>query len=431
MADEVKTEEEETSTFGAFDNKYVRGGIAAVIAAYAAKEDPYLLQGFQEKMDELEKADRARRDKFIETATASATKEITRNRLKRLERRQAAEPEIKRAVALGMNPYFAGRAYETGNLKTLLKEKAANPNLPLNELYQVGAEYKDAIPGFSTDDILEALAGPTVKLKGLLDDIKAPKRRSFLTNFIRGSDEDTSAKAEIDKNIQAQQPTQDSTTKPVDFSGVSLSDRGRQFLESAGKAKSMTYGQSKTELASYVASTMGLKGIGGKSPISIGPGEFMFQSDSVANNKIADDITAKLLTEVDRLVNDVNSVAYNDRRRAVDIVRAKYQKSTDKGFTIDIEAINKDEDREIIPQGWTPTTPTKEEIDTVKKNTNIDNIVAEYEAVKESLKNDRSLTTRERNDAYALQKERFRNKIKKLMKLDPPKATQDDLAKIN
>ena len=119
MAEEVKTEEEENNTFGAFDNKYVRGGIAAVVAAYAAKEDPYLLQGFQEKIDELEKADRARRDKFIETATASATKEITRNKLKRLERRQAAEPEIKRAVALGMNPYFAGQAYQTGNLKTL------------------------------------------------------------------------------------------------------------------------------------------------------------------------------------------------------------------------------------------------------------------------------------------------------------------------
>jgi len=431
MADEVKTEEEETSTFGAFDNKYVRGGFAAVLAAYAAKEDPYLLQGFQEKMDELEKADRARRDKFIETATASATKEITRNKLKRLERRQAAEPEIKRAVALGMNPYFAGQAYQTGNLKTLLKQKALKPDLALNELYQVSNEYKDVIPGFSTDDILEALAGPTVKLTGLLDDIKAPKRRSFLTNFIRGSDEDTTAKAEIDKNIQAQQPTQDDTTKPVDFSAISLSDRGKQFLESAGKAKSMTYGQSKTELASYVSSTMGLKGIGGKSPVSIGPGEFMFQSDSVANNKIADDIVAKLLAEVDTMVGDVNSVAYNDRRRALDIVRKKYQRSTDKGFTIDIEAINKDEDRKIIPEGWTPTTPTKKEIEEVKKKTDVDNIVTEYETVKQSLKDDRSLTTRERNDAYALQKERFRNKIKKLMKLNPPKATQDDLARIN
>jgi len=431
MADEVKTEEEETSTFGAFDNKYVRGGIAAVIAAYAAKEDPYLLQGFQEKMDELEKADRARRDKFIETATASATKEITRNKLKRLERRQAAEPEIKRAVALGMNPYFAGQAYQTGNLKTLLKEKAANPTLPLNELYQVGNEFKDTIPGFSTDDILEALAGPTVKLKGLLDDIKAPKRRSFLTNFIRGSDEDTTAKAEIDKNIQAQQPTQDDATKPVDFSGVSLSDRGRQFLESAGTKSTATSGKATTEIASWVSTTLGLKGIGGKSPVSIGPGEFMFQSDKIANNKIAEDIVGKMLLEIEDMVNDVNSVAYKDRRRAMEIVKKKYEKSTDKGTTINIEAVNAGESRQIIPEGWTPTTPTKEEIDKVKKNTNIDNIVTEYEAVKESLKNDRSLTTRERNEAYALQKERYRNKIKKLMNLNPPKATQDDLAKIN
>ncbi len=430
MADEVKKEEEETSTFGAFDNKYVRGGIAAVIAAYAAKQDPYVLEGFSEKIDELEKADRARRDKFIETATASATKEIARNKLKRLERREAAEPEIKRAVALDMNPYLAGQAYQTGDLKTILKQKAKNPTLDLNGLYKVSKEYRGKIAGFSTEDVLEALAGPTVKLNNLMDGVKAPKNQSFLRNFIRGGEEDTSAIDEINKNIDLQQPSKDSTTKAVDFSQVGLSDRGTQFLQSVGKERGPTYGQSKTELASYVASTMGLKGLGGKSPVSIGPGEFMFQSDSVANNKIADDIVAKLLEEVESMVNNVKHRAYNDRRLALDIVRQKYQKSTPDGMKININAVNFNEKKKIMPDDWTPTTPTKKEIDEVEKNTQASNIIKDFLKRKQDIIDDRGLTTTERNEANAMNKLRHRKLIEKLMKLTPPKATQADLDQI-
>ena len=431
MAEEVKNEEEENNTFGAFNNKYARGIGATVLAAIVAKNDPYLLEGFSEKIDELEKADRARRDKFIETATAAATKEIARNKLRRLERRQAAEPEIKRAVALGMNPYFAGQAYQTGNLKTILKEKADNPTLGLNELYQVGNEFKGTIPGFSTNDILEALAGPTVKLTGLLDDIKAPKRRSFLTNFIRGTDEDTTAQAEINKNIEARQPTRDTTTKPVDFSQVSLSDKGTQFLQNVGKETTATVSNARSDVASWVTTIMGLKGVGGRSPVAISQGDFVFQSDSLENNKIAKKISQKMLKEVEDLYNDVDGPAYNDRRMAIGMVTRRYEKTTPDGTSINISALNAGEREKLIPNEWTPSTPTGTQIEKKKEKKKAsaqsvyDKMVANIAKAKSS--NER---TRERNKKMKQAKKIAENHIIMLMNENPPRATQADLDKV-
>ncbi len=428
MADEVKKEEEETSTFGAFDNKYVRGGIAAVVAAYAAKNDPYLLQGFQEKIDELEKADRARRDKFIETATASATKEITRNKLKRLERRQAAEPEIKRAVALGMNPYLAGQAYQTGELKTILKQKVAKPDLPMDNLYKVAKQYRGQISGFSTEDVLEALAGPTVKLNNLLDGVKAPKRTSFLSNFIRGTDEDTTATDEINKNIEAQSPSQGSDTKAVDFSQVELSPRGKQFFESVGLETTASASRAASDIASWVSGTLGLKSSRGTAVTTTNDGTFIFQSDSVANNKIAESITSKMLGEIERMVNNVNHPAYNDRRKAMDIVKEKYATYTKDGKKINIDAVNFNEKNKIMPDNWTPSEPTETQIEDKEKRKNesaqnvIDNFVGKITRIK---KNETDTTTRNKKLRQA--KKIAENNIIKLMNENPPRATQADL----
>ena len=426
-----KKEENTGNTFGFFDNKYVRGGIAAVIAAYAAKQDPYLLKGFSEKIDELEAADRARRDKFIESATTAATQEIARNKLRRLERRNAASPDIKQAVALGMNPYFAGQAYQTGNLKTFLKQKALKPDLALNELYQVSKEYRGKIPGFTTDDVLEAIAGPTAKLTGLLDNIEAPKRTSFLSNFIKGTDEDTTVKSEIDKRIQAQQVSEDTDTKDVDFSQISLTPKGKTFLEAAGKKQIVTSTTAKSDLAKWVVGKMGLVGVGGKSAISISGDEFIFQSDSAANNDIAKNITDKMLNEVEFLVGNVNSPAYNDRVKAVEIVKNKYQKAKEGGgFELNIDQVNFNEETPIMPKGWTPGTPTKEQVEKKEKKRDASKTIQNYKDIVQSIKDDRGLTTTERNRALTLQKKIYQNIIKGLMRETPPKATQADLDQI-
>lgn len=425
-------EDNNNNTFGSFNNKYVRGVGATILAAIAAKNDPYLLEGFAEKVDELEKADRARRDKFIEASAAAATKEIARNKLRRLERRQAAEPDIKRAVANGMDPYLAGQAYRTGELKTILKEKTKNPTLELNSLYQVAKEYKSQVnQGFSTDDILEALAGPTVKLTGLLDGVQAPKRTSFLGNFIRGTDEDTTAKAEIDKRIKAQDVSEDIETRAVDFSGASLSPYGQEFLKAAGKTRQTTTSQAKSDIAKWVVGKMGLVGLGGKSPISISGDEFIFQSDSVANNDIAKSITDKMTNEVEFLVGNVNSPAYNDRNMALQIVKDRYQKAKEGGgTTINIDRVNFNEDTPIMPKDWTPTTPTEEQVEKKKEKRDIVTVLQAYKDIIQSIKDDTTLTTRKRNSAIELQKKIYQNRIKAMMNENPPRATQADLDQI-
>ena len=433
MADEVKKEEEDNNTFGLFDNKYVRGGVAAVVAAIAAKNDPYLLEGFKEKIDEIELADRERRNAFIKTATEAATKEIARNKLKRLERREAAEPKIKRAVALGMNAYLAGQAYQTGELDTILKQKADKPDLVMDELYKVGKEYRGKIAGFSTNDVLEAIAGPTLKLQGLMDDIKAPKRQSFLRNFITGTDDDPTAKTEVEKNIALQQ--QDTTTtKPIDFTQASLSKRGRQFLSSVGKETTATTSMAKTDIARWVSQTMGLTAAPGKSPISISAGEFVFQSDNVENNKIAERITGKMLSEIEFLYGNVNSPAYNDRRMAMEIVKAKYEKYTPKGVTINIDAVNFNEKNKIMPDDWTPSTPTPDQIKKkkIEKKKSASNVYNDLLKKIDSIKNNSSLRdkTRERNKRLAQAKKIAINRIIAMMNENPPRATQADLDKV-
>ena len=429
MAEEVKKEEEDNNTFGLFDNKYVRGGVAAVVAAIAAKNDPYLLEGFKEKIDEIELADRERRNAFIKTATEAATKEIARNKLKRLERREAAEPKIKRAVALGMNAYLAGQAYQTGELDTILKQKQDKPDLVMDELYKVGKEYRGKIAGFSTNDVLEAIAGPTLKLQGLMDDIKAPKRQSFLRNFITGTDDDPTAKTEVEKNIALQQ--QDTTTtKPIDFTQASLSPRGTQFFKSVGKETTATTSMAKTEIATWVSGTLGLTAKG-KSPVAISAGEFVFQSDNVENNKIAQRITAKMLEEIEFLYGNVNSPAYNDRRMAMEIVKAKYEKYTPKGTTINIDAVNFNEKNKIMPDDWTPSTPTPDQIKKkkIEEKQSANDVLDKLNGAITRIKNNVT-DTEERNKKLKQAKKIAINNILKLMQQNPPRATQADLDKV-
>ena len=97
---------------------------------------------------------------------------------------------------------------------------------------------------------------------------------------------------------------------------------------------------------------------------------------------------------------------------------------------ININAVNFNEKKKIMPDDWTPTTPTKKEIDEVEKNTQASNIIKDFLKRKQDIIDDRGLTTTERNEANAMNKLRHRKLIEKLMKLTPPKATQADLDQI-
>ena len=362
MADneETKNEDENNNTFGKFDNRFTRGAFAAVIAAYAAKKDPYLLKGFAEKMDEYEKADEARRLKFVEASTAAATKEIARNKLRRQERVNEITPELKTAVANEMNPYKAGKAYETGQLKTIIALKSKYPKLELDTFYEVAKDLDGKIGDFTFDDIKEALAGATIKTQKLIDDVKGPKRTSPLGNFIRGNDSDDNAiKDEINARIEAQNKEIGTDSKPVDFSKVTLSKEGARIIKAASSTNPYTATNIAPKVASFTATMMSI----GRDGLQINNNEYVFNSSNVNNNAFARKVTTKLIGEVETLNSDPRSVAFNNREKALSIIERKYSKLEDDGtYTLDIDKVNFNEEEELIPYGWTPSRTNKDEI---------------------------------------------------------------------
>ncbi len=429
IEDEMKkdaiTMESSSSDYGFFDNKYVRAGLATALAVYASKKEPYMLQGFAEKMSEFEKYDRETRAKFIEAATASATTEIARNKLRRLERREKIAPEIKRAVENGMNPIIAGKAYKAGNLTTLLNLKMNKPNLDINSLYSISTEFTDNMGSFQANDVIEAIAGPTLKLDNAFNNLKAPRTISPIRNFL-GGDDDGSAQKEIQQRIDSQTTSSDDY-KSIDFSGVSLSDEGKRILEAAGAKQPITYTGAKSDLAKWTANIMKL----GKNSVDLSGGDFVFQSDDANNNQYAGKITDKMISEAEALTKDTSSLAFNNRTIALDIVKKKYSMRNEDGtFSINIPKINAGEEDKLIPNEWTPAESTEKQIEKKKKKLIASVQITQFKGIIDSIKKDRGLTTRERNKAVELQIKIYRNKIKALMRETPPRATQADLDQI-
>ena len=416
---------ESDSKFGAFNNKYVKGAFLSVLAAYAAKNEPYFLKGFQERVDELDKADRERRNKFIDSATSAATTEIARNKLRRLERRETIAPEIKRAVANGIDPVIAGKAYKTGNLATFMKLKSLKPELNVNALYTVSEEFKNNTGSFQPNDVIEAITGPTLKLQNAFNNLKTPRSISPIRNFLSDGT-DTSDTDEIQKNIDAQ-TSSSNDYKSIDFSGVNLSDKGKRLLESASGKQPITYNSAKSDLAKWTGSIMKL----GKNAVDLSAGDFVFKSDDANNNQYATKVTDKLIREAEVLIKDTDSLAFNNRAIALDIVKKKYSKRNDDGtFNINITKINAGEEEKLVPEGWTPAKSTEVEIDKSKKSLIASNEIRKYKDIIKSIKNNRTMTTTKRNSALDVQKTIYRNKIIAMMKKTPPTATQDDLDQI-
>jgi hypothetical protein len=378
MADEVKKEEEENNTFGAFDNKYVRGGIAAVVAAYAAKNDPYVLQGFQEKIDELEKADRARRDKFIETATKTATEEIARNKLKRLARREKIEPEIKRAVENGLNPILAGKAYKAGHLPTLMKLKLKDASLDLNSLYKVAGEYPSVGGEYSTTDIIEALAGPTLKLNQSFENLKAPRSINPLRRFF-GTDDGTSAREEIKQRVDAADTSSDDY-KTIDYGQIEVSDLGQRALASMQKTRNITASQIKSDYTRSLANALGIK-----SGITSG-GEYVFNSDDKVNEGYGFTIQSQMSKEVEDLITKEFMSPADAQKQVFD----KYFTTTKDGLKLDMKVVGPD-GLNVLPKGWTPADPGGNKGNKNKKDTKeptlskTEKVVARFEKEKARL----------------------------------------------
>ena len=364
MAEEEKKEDTNDSFFGSFNNKYIRGGAAALIAAYAAKEDPYLLQGFAEAIEETKKADREARNALIKASTETHLRLQAENRKRRLQRRNEVEPKIKQAKELGINPYVAGKAYKAGTLDTLINLKVANPDYDVNSVYKISEQYKDKISGLTHSQIIESLVGPTQKLDEMFSNIKAPKRTNFLRNFIEGTDEDTSIVSDVKRIVSAQDMSKDdSGYVDVDYSGVTPTEKGQQTIAAFMRKDPTTKVQLTQAVKNFTSNFMdvGLK-------YDSKMGDYVFASDDIENVKYANLISKHFVDEAEQLIRDPNSVAFNDRETALSIIKNKYLIPSEEGpRKINFAKINEQYENPLIPEGWTPSTTTKSEIKKAKE----------------------------------------------------------------
>lgn len=357
-------EENNNSFFGKFDNKYVRGGVAALIAAYAAKEDPYLLQGFAEGIEEKQKADRETRNAIIKSATDAKMRFKAEDLKRRKKRRADVEPKIKQAKELGINAVVAGKAFESGELDTLIKFRVANPTYDINSVYEISDQFKDKISGMTHSQIIESLVGKSQKFNELADNIQAPKRTNFLRNFIEGTDRDTDIVSDVKTRFAAMDVEKDeSDIVDFDTSQVKRTEKGKDLIAKFLRKDETTESSLKRELAAWTSTTMKIK-----AATLDNYGNPVFSRDTANNNNYAQRITSKLLSEVTMLVRDPNSPAFNDRKLASEIVKRRYEIRTEEGPTeLNIQKLNEGEETPIIPEGWTRAKTTKSEIEKAER----------------------------------------------------------------
>tara|TARA_R100001015_G_C4634474_1_gene201052 strand:- start:5823 stop:7127 length:1305 start_codon:yes stop_codon:yes gene_type:complete len=300
MADKDNKEikKESSTKFGSWDNKYLRGGIAAILSYYAAKEHPYVLKGFSEKIDEFEKEDAETRKAFIEATSGSIAKVLAENRLKRKQRLEPIETKILDAKNAGLNSVYATKAYKDGSLSTLLKLKAKNPQLDLNSLFTVSKEYSGTIGDYNASDIASALVGPTVKLDIDYDKFKAPKRMSPITRLI-GGDDDKSTTEDVESRVAALSPESDadafdSSKIMQDVKNVYLSEKGQKALAAAQVPDKETVSQLRTNMAREIAPLLGVD-------VSVSGGEYIFPDKKQENKELAQNVMSQFEIEINKL----------------------------------------------------------------------------------------------------------------------------------
>tara|TARA_R110002167_G_scaffold19381_4_gene71676 strand:- start:3069 stop:4406 length:1338 start_codon:yes stop_codon:yes gene_type:complete len=334
-------------TYGKFNNKYTKGILLAIISAAVAKNDPYLLKGVEEKLSEFDKADRAAREKFIESATTAATTEIARNKLKRIQRREKISPSIEQAIANGLDPVLAGNAYKKGYLPTMMKLKLKDSTLDLNTLFKVTEENKSNMGKYSSTDILESLAGPTLKLDQDFSNLNAPKRYNPISNFLGSSDDATQ---EISNRVASQNVSSDDYTN-INVDGYNLSELGQKAIASGQKVRNITVSKIKSDYTQVLSNTLGVDS-------SISQGEFVFDSDDKINESYGLKIAGIMSAETENLISG-KGVSWSKERylspsNAQKLVLDRYFKTVKgKGVVINKEVVGPN-GLGILPAGWTP-----------------------------------------------------------------------------
>ena len=316
----------ESSTFGKFDNKYVKGAIAAIIAAYAAKKDPYMLKGFSEKVDELAKADRANRSKYIEASATGIGKILAQNAAKRKERITDFSDKINQLTVYTKDKYKAASMVKSGLYSKMLSLAVGGSDI--NSLYKVTTEFDGDKGNLSTAQLAELLAGPTQRLDEKFTQFNAPRKSNPISAFIGGMDkEDVTSEVMSQTKALAPEAYADSDNDvenvitQADLAG-GLTEKGTRFLRTKISG-SMTETAAKKQVMDVIA-----KSLGGEVKVNKGAsGELIYSYDSEIQSRVANanSLHGNVLLEVENLMQKTGTGEGYTRREAVQDVIDKYK----------------------------------------------------------------------------------------------------------
>ena len=316
----------DSSMFGKFDNKYVKGAIAAIIAAYAAKKDPYMLKGFSEKVDELAKADRANRSKYIEASATGIGKVLAENAARRKERITDFSDKINQLTVYTKDKYKAASMVKSGLYSKMLSLAVGGSDI--NSLYKVTTEFDGDKGNLSTAQLAELLAGPTQRLDEKFTQFNAPKKFNPIGAFIGGTDkEDVTSEVMSQTKALAPEAYADSDSDvenvitQADLAG-GLTEKGTRFLRTKISG-SMTETAAKKQVMDVIA-----KSLGGEVKVNKGAsGELIYSYDSEIQSRVANanSLHGNVLLEVENLMQKTGTGEGYTRREAVQNVIDKYK----------------------------------------------------------------------------------------------------------
>ena len=325
---------QETSTYKGFNNKYLKAALLAVSSYYLAKKDPYVLQGINEVKDKLEEADAESRRDYIKASATSIGKVIAENRARRKERLIDFKQKIKDLNQYTKDSYVSANIIKD-NLYTDMM-KYGKQGKDVSTLYTVTTDFKKQNTGLSDSDLAGALAGPVDNIsKNLNTRFLAPKKTSFISNFISGGGQEDVSE-EVKAQIQAIAPDlNDDNIEDLIIGGGVITEKGKRFLR-----PKITGGLTETRAQKQIMDAVA-KSLGGTVKIDKDDANnIVYSYDSEIQKRLqnASAVTGDLLLEVEK---QMSTEGYT-RREAVQAVINKYKLgSVDTTYSPVASVINK------------------------------------------------------------------------------------------
>jgi len=309
---------QETSTYKGFNNKFLKAALLAVGSYYLAKKDPYVLKGINDVKDKLEEADSESRRDYIKASATSIGKVIAENRARRKERVIDFKEKIK-----NLNQYTKGDSYLSANIikNNLYKDmmKHGKDGKDITALFNITDEFRKTTPtGLSNSELASALAGPVDNIsKNLNTKFLAPKKTSFISNFITGGGQEDVSE-EVKAQIQALAPeTEFDNIEDIYIGGGSLTEKGLRF-----QRPKIAGGLTETKAQKQIMDAVAIS-LGGTVKVDRSSGEIVYSYDSEIQKRLqnASSVTGGLLLEVEK---EMSEQGYT-RREAVQRVIDKYK----------------------------------------------------------------------------------------------------------